>query len=104
MLPKDGNGTCKKEDYIMPNNEKSLQVQLLLSLLIGGSAFLLFCFLRPRWPALYAARKRRLDHTLGLPSLPNSAFGWIPSLYKITEEQVLASAGLDAFVVRAKSE
>lgn len=27
-------------------------------------------------------------------------FGWIPVLYKVTEEQVLASAGLDAFVVR----
>ncbi|KAF9773187.1 hypothetical protein IL306_009093, partial [Fusarium sp. DS 682] len=60
-------------------------------------------FLRPRWPALYAARKRRLDHQLGLPALPNSTFGWIPTLFKITEEQVLASAGLDAFVVRSKS-
>lgn len=29
-------------------------------------------------------------------------FGWIPTLFKITEEQVLASAGLDAFVVRHK--
>ena len=26
-------------------------------------------------------------------------FGWIPALWKITEQQVLASAGLDAFVV-----
>jgi hypothetical protein len=58
-------------------------------------------FLRPRWPALYAARKRRLDHRLGLPNLSNSTFGWIPTLYRITEEQVLASAGLDAFVVRS---
>lgn len=57
-------------------------------------------FLRPRWPALYAARKRRLDPNVGLPALPNSFFGWMPELYRITEEQVLASAGLDAFVVR----
>ena len=30
--------------------------------------------------------------------MPNSFFGWIPTLYRITEEQILASAGLDAFV------
>lgn len=56
--------------------------------------------LRTRWPSLYAARKRRLDPKIGLPELPNTFFGWIPKLYKVTEEQILASAGLDAFVVR----
>ncbi|KAF4980094.1 hypothetical protein FZEAL_3815 [Fusarium zealandicum] len=89
---------CTNEDFLRPQRDKSLEVQLVLSLLIGTLAFFTFCFLRPRWPALYAARKRRLDHTLGLPSLSNSAFGWIPQLYKVTEEQILASAGLDAFV------
>jgi hypothetical protein len=34
-----------------------------------------------------------------LPELPDSFFGWIPVLYRITEQEVLASAGLDAFVV-----
>ncbi|KAF4459481.1 cefP [Fusarium albosuccineum] len=96
----NGNNTCEEggKEAIKPNNNKSLSVQLVLSLVLGLSAFLLFCFLRPRWPSLYAARKRRLDHQLGLPELSNSAFGWIPQVYKITEEQVLASAGLDAFV------
>ncbi|RBQ74002.1 hypothetical protein FVER53590_06304 [Fusarium verticillioides] len=88
----------QSQKAIAPDTGKSLEVQLVLSLVIGVSAFLLFCILRPRWPALYAARKRRLDHHLGLPALPNSTFGWIPTLFKITEEQVLASAGLDAFV------
>ncbi|KAM5347882.1 hypothetical protein ACJ41O_007706 [Fusarium nematophilum] len=101
MLPKGDHGGCDEKDArdaITPDNDKSLQVQLVLSLLIGGVAFFTFCFLRPRWPALYAARKRRPDHTLNLPSLSDSAFGWIPQLYKVTEEQILASAGLDAFV------
>lgn len=40
-----------------------------------------------------------MDPKLDLPSLPNTFFGWMPRLFKITEEQVLASAGLDAFVV-----
>jgi hypothetical protein len=34
-----------------------------------------------------------------LPELPDSMFGWMPVLYKITDEEVLASAGLDAYVV-----
>lgn len=34
-----------------------------------------------------------------LPDLPDSLFGWIPVLYKISDEEVLASGGLDAFVV-----
>ena len=34
-----------------------------------------------------------------MPELPDSFFGWIPVLYRITDEQVLESAGLDAFVV-----
>ena len=55
--------------------------------------------LRPRWPTLYAARKRLKDEAEFLPELPRSLFGWMVSLWKITEDQVLASAGLDAFVV-----
>lgn len=35
---------------------------------------------------------------MDLPALPKTFFGWIPKLYHITEEQVLSSAGLDAFV------
>ena len=54
--------------------------------------------LRPRWTSLYAARKRQKNAAAILPELPNTFFGWIPTLYRITEEQVLASAGLDAYV------
>jgi len=48
---------------------------------------------------LYAARKRHSDPRIAAPQLPDSFLGWIPALYKVTEEQVLASSGLDAFVV-----
>ena len=37
-----------------------------------------------------------------LPELPDTFFGWIPALYKISEEEVLASAGLDAYVVSSQ--
>jgi calcium permeable stress-gated cation channel len=55
--------------------------------------------LRPRWSELYAARKRLKDAAAQLPELPKSMFGWMPVLYKITNEEMLASAGLDAYVV-----
>lgn len=57
--------------------------------------------MRPRWPELYAARKRRLEPHILLPEMPNTFLGWIPKLYKVSEEQILATAGLDAFVVGA---
>ncbi|KAI9158176.1 Calcium permeable stress-gated cation channel 1 [Paramyrothecium foliicola] len=83
---------------IRPDPDKDMLVQLVLSLVLGVSAFVTFCILRPRWPSLYAARERRLDPSVGLPELSQSFLGWIPQLWRVTEEQVLASAGLDAFV------
>ncbi|GKT62998.1 DUF221 domain-containing protein [Colletotrichum tofieldiae] len=97
----DEPNVCEGKNAIQPTS-RDVWVQLGLSLILGISAFVTFCILRPRWPTLYAARKRRLDPSIGLPTLPNTFFGWIPALYRVTEEQVLASAGLDAFVVSRK--
>ncbi|KAK3104316.1 hypothetical protein LTR53_018475, partial [Teratosphaeriaceae sp. CCFEE 6253] len=76
-------------------------IQIILSLALGISAFLTFCVMRTRWPGLYAARKKREDEATVLPDLPDTLFGWIVPLWKITEQQVLASAGLDAYVFLA---
>ncbi|TEY57521.1 hypothetical protein BOTCAL_0215g00020 [Botryotinia calthae] len=78
--------------------QTAILVQLVLSLTLGVSAFFGFCILRPKWKSLYAARKRHVDAAANLPELPDSFFGWMPILYRVTEEQVLASAGLDAYV------
>ena len=56
-------------------------------------------FLRPKWNSLYAARKKQKNAAARLPELPQSLFGWIPVLWRITNDEVLASGGLDAFVV-----
>ncbi|PYH99927.1 glycogen debranching enzyme [Aspergillus ellipticus CBS 707.79] len=77
---------------------RDLYTQLVISLTIGLSAFLSFCVLRPKWTELYAARRRQRCAASHLPELPDSFFGWMPVLYRITDEQVLESAGLDAFV------
>jgi len=57
--------------------------------------------LRPRWSGLYAARKNQRDKSAALPELPPTFLGWILPLWRITDQQVLASAGLDAYVFLA---
>lgn len=59
--------------------------------------------LRPRWKSLYEARKVHRNEASPLPDLPDTFFGWIPMIWRITEQQVLASAGLDAYVVSTRS-
>lgn len=46
---------------------------------------------------MYHARKKQSEAASRLPDLPKSLFGWIPVLYRIPEEEVLASAGIDAY-------
>ncbi|KAH6671090.1 hypothetical protein B0J14DRAFT_564777 [Halenospora varia] len=93
---------CTPYDPTNPNNsQQQVLVQLVLSLALGASAFLGFCILRPRWKTLYAARKQQSDPANSLPELPDTFFGWMPVLYRVTEQQVLASAGLDAYVFLA---
>ncbi|KAH6650439.1 hypothetical protein F5144DRAFT_556195 [Chaetomium tenue] len=100
MFEDPDNPDCGGDNAIRPGR-KDTQVQLVISLALGLSAFIAFCILRPRWKSLYAARKRHANPLLGLPSLPDTFFGWIPVLYHITEQQVLSSAGLDAYVFLA---
>ena len=119
MQDGQGNDTCKAgEDFIfVAARTRDIWIQIVLSVALGLGAFLTFCvghsqswllftvsnhgeqFLRPRWKGLYAARKKQSAHSTALPELPDSFFGWIIPLWRITEEQVLASAGLDAYVV-----
>ncbi|KAF2710475.1 DUF221-domain-containing protein [Pleomassaria siparia CBS 279.74] len=99
------NSTCKSgaDDLWgnMPTRQRDFRIQIYLSVALGLGAFMSFCFLRPRWKGLYAARKKQSGRATALPDLPDSLFGWIIPLWRITEEQVLASAGLDAFVYLA---
>jgi len=79
-------------------NQRDIETQAIISIALGIIAFTAFCILRPRWGSLYAARKKQKNSASSLPELPDTFFGWIPTLYRITEEEVLASAGLDAYV------
>ncbi|KAK2732009.1 hypothetical protein FQN57_002960 [Myotisia sp. PD_48] len=78
--------------------QRDLVTQTAISLVFGSAAFLTFCILRRKWRTLYAARRRLRSAASRLPDLPDSMFGWIPVLYKISDEEVLDSAGLDAYV------
>ncbi|KIW01347.1 uncharacterized protein PV09_07119 [Verruconis gallopava] len=80
---------------------KDTVLQIGISVVLGSIAFLAFCILRPRWPGMYAARKKSRSAADSLPELPNTLFGWIPMIWRITDAQVLHSAGLDAYVFLA---
>ncbi|CAO2649135.1 Nn.00g100840.m01.CDS01 [Neocucurbitaria sp. VM-36] len=97
------NRTCNagRDDIWGFSSTRDVRLQIYISVSLGLGAFLTFCFLRPRWKGLYAARKKQNDLATALPDLPDSFFGWIIPLWKITDEQVLASAGLDAYVYLA---
>lgn len=101
MIP--GNNTCGdgQDDFWGKDRPRDVRLQIYLSVTIGVLAFLSFCYLRPRWKGLYAARKKQNDLATALPDLPDSFFGWIIPLWRITDDQVLASAGLDAYVYLA---
>lgn len=79
-------------------NQRDLATQLVISCVLGLGAFFAFCVLRPKWTELYAARRQQRNSASELPELPDSLFGWIPVLYRVTDEQVLVSAGMDAYV------
>ncbi|KAI6885699.1 hypothetical protein KC334_g15789 [Hortaea werneckii] len=87
--------------YYGASNPRDTTIQIVISLALGVGAFLAFCVLRPRWPGLYAARKKTKNEANALPDLPGTLFGWIAPLWRITDQQVLASAGLDAYVFLA---
>lgn len=87
-------------DLLGASSIRETSIQIVFSLALGISAFLGFCILRTRWPGLYAARKKHVD-TGELPELPDTMFGWIAPLWRITDQQVLASAGLDAYAFLA---
>ncbi|KAK7539608.1 uncharacterized protein J3D65DRAFT_645078 [Phyllosticta citribraziliensis] len=95
------NDTSDWHDLVGTRRPRDISIQIGLSVALGATAFIAFCILRPRWEGLYAARKKHNDEDTALPELPKTLFGWIPALWKITDQQVLASAGLDAFVFLA---
>ncbi|GME77883.1 unnamed protein product [Ambrosiozyma monospora] len=86
-----------------PPSTRLVMTQLLVSIVLGGVAFLAFCIMRCRFPNIFMARLNSLNinanKTFMPPVLsPKSLFKWIPTVYRITEDEVVDYAGLDAFV------
>lgn len=83
-----------------PSQLRVFKTQLVLSLAIGISTFLLFCFLRRKWPHMYAVRTLRKNLILQM-LLPNDLFKWVGAVLAISDDEVLECSGLDAYVVLA---
>ncbi|AAS54377.1 AGL114Cp [Eremothecium gossypii ATCC 10895] len=83
-------------DFRRPTT-RIVTTQLTIALSLGLFALVSFSALLRKFPKLYASRKYKVQ---GLPDWDQgSLFGWLPVLYRITDEQVVEYAGLDAFVL-----
>lgn len=99
-------GSAKPTDPYRPNTARVALYQIIIALVLGFSAFLIFSLLRVRYPKIYVANLNGANmnylHSSGrqrLPRLPaRSVFGWIRVVYSISEKQILDHAGLDAVV------
>ncbi|ORY27742.1 hypothetical protein BCR39DRAFT_536914 [Naematelia encephala] len=79
--------------------------QLTISLVIGVTSFLTFCFLRTRWDVVYMGRTKLKDfsptpaHTSDGDTPTARFFGWIRPTLRTSEFTVLHTVGLDAAVL-----
>ncbi|ORZ21529.1 hypothetical protein BCR42DRAFT_488586 [Absidia repens] len=83
--------------YSAKQNQSGLTTQLIICFSVGLLCFLTFCFLRTRWPVIFAPRKN-MRHRKP-PRLPNTFFGWIIPLIRISKTQMLDRVGLDAVIM-----
>ncbi|GMM31900.1 Csc1 protein [Martiniozyma asiatica (nom. inval.)] len=71
------------------------RAQLYVCSVLGIISFLVFCFLRKRFPLLYGVRSFR---NRKISMLPATMFGWVYPLLQINDEQLLQVIGLDSYV------
>ncbi|KAL6453427.1 CSC1 Calcium permeable stress-gated cation channel 1 [Candida maltosa Xu316] len=96
-----GSEDDKKPDPIHSvGPQRVFTAQLVLTLTSGLLLFLLFCFLRYKWPNIYAVRilRQPANNPYILRPLPSNLFGWIKIVYKLTDDEIIMSSGLDTFV------
>ncbi|KAI8084845.1 uncharacterized protein BX664DRAFT_266866 [Halteromyces radiatus] len=91
---------CKDSPGLPTYNAKQptgLLLQLVLCSSVGFLCFVLFCYLRVRWPSMYAPRLNMKKHAP--KQLSSSFFGWILPVLKTPNSEVLEKVGLDAVVM-----
>ncbi|KAI9303434.1 hypothetical protein BJ944DRAFT_250680 [Cunninghamella echinulata] len=91
---------CEDAPGLPVHNAKSptgLILQLVLCSSVGFVCFLLFCYLRVRWPSMYAPRLSMKKHAP--QPLPTSFLGWILPVLKTPNTVVLEKVGLDAVIM-----
>ncbi|CUM63199.1 uncharacterized protein PRCAT00000768001 [Priceomyces carsonii] len=111
LLDSSGFGSLNITESIQNNDTyrpstRIARYQVIIALALGLFAFFTFTILKVRYPKIYVANLNslNLDPTpllsrRNLPKLPpTSLFGWIPILFRITEDEILQHAGLDAVV------
>lgn len=64
-----------------------------------GAVLVVFSFLRQRKRSFYEPRTYLLDVKHPPPHVDSSFFGWIFAVLRLTEDEIIKTAGLDAFVL-----
>ncbi|KAK7686413.1 hypothetical protein QCA50_010637 [Cerrena zonata] len=75
------------------------QTQLVISLALGITSFLIFSYCRTRWPLLFAPRTKLKAFSPHEAHAHNAFFGWVIPTIRISEFTVLQIVGLDAAVL-----
>lgn len=78
-------------------NAASIGTQFTICFVVGLIIFLAFCIFRTRIPVLFAPRNSMKRHKP--PALPDTLFGWILPLLRISDEEMLTNVGLDALLM-----
>ncbi|KAI5966965.1 uncharacterized protein KGF55_000374 [Candida pseudojiufengensis] len=100
----DGNhfGILNDDRLYKPHSTRVPYYQALIASSLGIFAITAFSILRSKYPQIYVANLNHLNFGTrtrkNLPKLTNSLFGWIPIVFKISEQEILEHAGLDAVV------
>lgn len=76
----------------------SLLSTIAINAVVGGVCILIFCYFREIYPDIYAPKLRKEEYRQFI-RIPNSGyFGWIYTLYQMTDREILTNAGFDAYV------
>jgi hypothetical protein len=85
-----------EEYYDGESDSKVLRETFLLYGPLFVVIWLLFCFVRRRFPRAYSVRRWQQTLKCSLASDPHGFFSWPWHLYKVTDDEILKQCGMDA--------
>ncbi|ORY08733.1 hypothetical protein BCR34DRAFT_517422 [Clohesyomyces aquaticus] len=76
----------------------SIYAAVIWSFAVSGGLFLVFCWLRPHSPSVYAPRAKHADEKHAPLPLDRKPFSWFRAIKNVKEQELVEKIGLDAVV------